>query len=97
MTIPGVDSITFDATVIPPSCWGESDGEIQFTNISGEEVFFTGSPYTIEFDASASLPNGLTMTYPVPAGQNLPDSLLSGSYTFTITSSNGCILTMLFL
>ena len=63
VTIPGVDSITFDATVIPPSCWGESDGEIQFTNISGGgSLFSPGSPYTIEFDASASLPNGLTMT-----------------------------------
>ena len=93
--IQGPPELSYNHTVILPSCWGESDGEIQFTNISGggHPILSPGSPYTIEFDVSTSLPNGLTMNYPIVAGQNLPDSLLSGSYTFTITSNNGCTKT----
>ena len=52
VTIPGVDSITFDATVIPPSCWVSPMVKFNSLIYQRRKSFSPGSPYTIEFDAS---------------------------------------------
>ena len=68
-------------------CWGDANGQIQITAISGGS-----GPYSVEWDNTTSLPNGFSTTFPVP-GFNPPANLLAGTYAFTISDANECTLT----
>ena len=98
LPVPGCDAIdlvsiltptpiTYTYSYVSPLCWGDANGQIQITTISGGS-----GPYSVEWDNTTSLPNGFSTTFPIP-GINPPANLLAGTYAFTITDANECTLT----
>jgi len=98
LPVPGCDAIdlvsiltpttiTYTYNYVSPLCWGDANGQIQITAISGGS-----GPYSVEWDNTTSLPNGFSTTFPIP-GFNPPANLLAGTYAFTISDANECTLT----
>ena len=74
--MPSSPEIFDNETIVPISCYGDSDGSITL-NVSGG----TGS-FTYQWDTTVSVPNGSTNSFIT--------GLQEGTYTVTITDNSGC-------
>ena len=74
--MPSSPQILDNETIVPISCYGDSDGSITLSASGG-----TGS-FSYQWDATVSVPNGSTNSFIT--------GLQEGTYNVTITDNSGC-------